>query len=580
MKRLLLSAMLPLLAMTLNMASATPAKRPVNQNATFDPTSNSVTITATAPTHEEDVYDGYTYVVGEPLEYISKVTIERHTPGTEWPEEPIGTVIDVEPGGEIKYVDTTVETDKKYEYRLICHVDDLKGSPAWQSVYTGITPGKLKQFSVTTPDHKTPRFDITVTAPEEDKNGNKITSLSSIRVEMNILYTWYTVAKVENIAPGETFSFPVEDGVELNTIYSLRAYAMNGENGNGEATEASIYVGEDIPSAPEALVCEATDNNITLKWELPETGSRGGSIDPDEVKYNIYVRYSGDSDYTLLSKNHPGEIFTQDLDLVEEEVFQFAVTAVNGIGESYKRVESPKFTAGPPAKFPFRESFSGNMFMHRGWTTATTQDNEYYTYEAINTNEYKTEYFVRDDIDLVIEPHDNDGGLLTTLFFGHSVTGQTESLISPRIDFTAAKKPVISLWYYYIPVTIEGTDNEMRISASDENDEFKELLNTVNLEKPEDHGWRQITVPLPLAGKGTGKVKIDMIHGSWPMDLIIDNIVIDEEEIAGINGVASDNDITDSPVEYYNLQGIRVDNPTSGVYIRRQGTSTEKVLVD
>ena len=93
--------MLPLLAMTLNMASATPAKRPVNQNATFDPTSNSVTITATAPTHEEDVYDGYTYVVGEPLEYISKVTIERHTPGTEWPEEPIGTVREGEPGGEV-----------------------------------------------------------------------------------------------------------------------------------------------------------------------------------------------------------------------------------------------------------------------------------------------------------------------------------------------------------------------------------------------------------------------------------------------------------------------------------------------
>lgn len=33
----------------------------------------------------------------------------------------------------------------------------------------------------------------------------------------------------------------------------------------------------------------------------------------------------------------------------------------------------------------------------------------------------------------------------------------------------------------------------------------------------------------------------------------------------------------DSPVVYYNLQGMRVDNPNSGLYIRRQGKSAAKV---
>ena len=70
-----------------------------------------------------------------------------------------------------------------------------------------------------------------------------------------------------------------------------------------------------------------------------------------------------------------------------------------------------------------------------------------------------------------------------------------------------------------------------------------------------------------------------MIHGSWPMDMIIDNILIDEAETVGIETAVSD-DNTTAPVEYYNLQGIRVDNPASGVYIRRQGTSTAKVLID
>lgn len=42
------------------------------------------------------------------------------------------------------------------------------------------------------------------------------------------------------------------------------------------------------------------------------------------------------------------------------------------------------------------------------------------------------------------------------------------------------------------------------------------------------------------------------------------------------NAVVSD---VNSPVEYYNLQGIRVNNPENGVYIRRQGNNVTKVLV-
>ena len=44
-------------------------------------------------------------------------------------------------------------------------------------------------------------------------------------------------------------------------------------------------------------------------------------------------------------------------------------------------------------------------------------------------------------------------------------------------------------------------------------------------------------------------------------------------------------DVTDveidenAPAEYYNLQGVRVANPTTGLYIRRQGNSVSKVVI-
>ena len=34
-----------------------------------------------------------------------------------------------------------------------------------------------------------------------------------------------------------------------------------------------------------------------------------------------------------------------------------------------------------------------------------------------------------------------------------------------------------------------------------------------------------------------------------------------------------------APVEYYNLQGIRVANPENGIFIRRQGNEATKVVL-
>ena len=48
------------------------------------------------------------------------------------------------------------------------------------------------------------------------------------------------------------------------------------------------------------------------------------------------------------------------------------------------------------------------------------------------------------------------------------------------------------------------------------------------------------------------------------------------------DGVSGIDDITvneeNAPVEYYNLQGVRVENPENGIFIRRQGNSVTKCV--
>ena len=45
----------------------------------------------------------------------------------------------------------------------------------------------------------------------------------------------------------------------------------------------------------------------------------------------------------------------------------------------------------------------------------------------------------------------------------------------------------------------------------------------------------------------------------------------------GIGSIDADN--ADAPIEYFNMQGMRVDTPENGLYIRRQGNTVTKVLV-
>ena len=48
---------------------------------------------------------------------------------------------------------------------------------------------------------------------------------------------------------------------------------------------------------------------------------------------------------------------------------------------------------------------------------------------------------------------------------------------------------------------------------------------------------------------------------------------------AGIEGVIAGDSDSNAPVEYFNIQGMRVDANTPGLYIRRQGAKTQKIVI-
>lgn len=68
----------------------------------------------------------------------------------------------------------------------------------------------------------------------------------------------------------------------------------------------------------------------------------------------------------------------------------------------------------------------------------------------------------------------------------------------------------------------------------------------------------------------------------WPMTdtTIVFDFDLDALAEAGVEGIAADAVDANAPVEYFNLQGIRVANPEAGqLLIKRQGNQTSKVVI-
>ena len=68
------------------------------------------------------------------------------------------------------------------------------------------------------------------------------------------------------------------------------------------------------------------------------------------------------------------------------------------------------------------------------------------------------------------------------------------------------------------------------------------------------------------------------MYGFATGENIIELLDLNAFSAAGINNVAADFD-ENAPVEYFNLQGVRVENPANGLYIMRQGSKVAKVIL-
>lgn len=158
--------------------------------------------------------------------------------------------------------------------------------------------------------------------------------------------------------------------------------------------------------------------------------------------------------------------------------------------------------------------------------------------------------------------------------------------VDPSKDFGPYHGPAY-LWlgskeinYFVIPAVPAGATIKMGVESHKLSDargvELSvggEALNAPNgsaVEPPTTYTEQEWLVPATAAA--TNDVQITNTNGCH----IYFITVTGDSSTSAIKTIAVDEN---APVEYYNLQGVRVENPANGLYIKRQGSSVSKVII-
>lgn len=156
----------------------------------------------------------------------------------------------------------------------------------------------------------------------------------------------------ESVVAPVTFSVPGD--------YTFKVYAVNSV-GNGPATEARIFIGNDLPNSPQ-LTATITDGVVSLSWEPVASSVNGGYIDVENLTYKV-VRFPD---------NHVVEAATRQTSATDTPPvggnltgYWYVVTANSGAYASAEAV-SRKFWIGaliPPYSVVFDKEAKGEAFL-------------------------------------------------------------------------------------------------------------------------------------------------------------------------------------------------------------------------
>lgn len=199
-------------------------------------------------------------------------------------------------------------------------------------------PAALTDFSATvTAEGSKVKF----TAPTKAFDGSAPGSLTvKVYADGKEIYS-------KGIAAGASDEFVAQLG---DGHHSVVAFAENSV-GEGPKSIVDHFTGNDAPAAPGNLTLSVTDNVATLTWDAPTAGLHGGTIEADNLRYNL-VRYP---EGETVAENLNATTYTETL---PEGMANYYYTVTAVIGETIGgTATSNSWFAGQAFEVPYIQTF-------------------------------------------------------------------------------------------------------------------------------------------------------------------------------------------------------------------------------
>lgn len=432
-----------------------------------------------------------------------------------------------------------------------------------------------------------------VTIRDYEDNSLAVSSVT-VPSKANVGDAFDIVAKIKNDGMLEANAYTVEFSVNGNIIGSVDGVAVGGQKSVNIAypfTVKPCYAGTTIEISAEVIYnldADQTDNVVTAEVvvkanELPVASSVSGTVEDNKVKLqwthadvpetNWYGSVTTDFEnwtaYTTEAKN--GWIFVDD-DNSYQSAFNgngsgnFAAIVIENYDSGYSSFEChsgehalamTKLTSSYSTQNDWiisPEVKGGELVEFYAWAFYTMSSTYTDSFDVLySTGETETTKFEKIKTISIAKSSKwekfsfelpDDAKRFAIHFNGKM---QNSALIFDDFTYTAESEPLEHTGYNVY------RDDELIGSTDSETNSFVD-------ENPISGVQHNYTVSTTYTSGES--------HASEPYTVKITS--------TGLENVNAD---SAAPVEYYNLQGVRVAEPTAGVYIRRQGNTTRKVVV-
>lgn len=181
---------------------------------------------------------------------------------------------------------------------------------------------------------------------------------------------------------------------------------------------------------------------------------------------------------------------------------------------------------------------------------------------------------------------DSKYGLKGSAYISGTAKASDAYAVSPVLDLTSRIAPIELTYEHAVNMfKLNGTAidvaevvNYVEVAVREEG--ATEWTKLADITVPEKFSWNFYEDGANLDAYAGKKIQIGFhytstaeIAGTWE----IVNVKVTGKTKSAVSDITAED--TDAPVVYYNLQGVRVENPANGLYIRVQGNKSTKVLI-